>query len=78
MLMNNGTAFHFETLEEMHKWNVNPFFRVVYRQSGNGFMKKLHHTIKAMLKRGYISPIKAEFWYNMLSQSKQAEELMSQ
>lgn len=37
-------------------------------------MERQHRTIKTIAERGYIPPIEAVFWYNMLPRSGQAEE----
>ena len=79
LLMDNAKVFRSERLKTaLDKLSVRRFFRAAYRPSGNGIVERHHRAIKAMAKRGSISPMEAVFWCNMLPRTGQAENSVSQ
>ncbi|KAK3882626.1 hypothetical protein Pcinc_012994 [Petrolisthes cinctipes] len=79
VLMDNGAAFHSETLKRMFdKWNIHRLFRAAYRPGGNGIVERNHRTIKAIAEKGNITPTEAVYWYNMTPRSGQTEASVPQ
>ncbi|GFO16631.1 hypothetical protein PoB_004313600 [Plakobranchus ocellatus] len=77
--MDNATAFRSEEMSVLlEKWNTHPFYRAVYRTSGNGIVERHHRTIKSIAERGRVTPLDAVFWYNMSPRSGQDESTIPQ
>ena len=67
-VMDNGVPFRSEILREtLDKLNIRWYYKAAYRPSGNRIVERNHRTIKAITKRGSISPAEAVFWYSILS-----------
>lgn len=75
VLINNRTVFKSTLVKALlDKLNVQAYYRVAYRPSGNGIVGRHHRIVKAIAKRGQISPIEAIYWYNMSLWVSQEED----
>lgn len=47
LMVDISTTFHLEMLKEiLEEWNINQFFRVVYKLNGNWIMERNYSMIK--------------------------------